>query len=531
MEKSSIDSTFYNRSGKVESTALQRTLSLHFSPIRLFTKAVENSSIDSTFHNGSGKVESTSLYRTFSLHFSPTRLFTTSVETSSLPHFTALSHFTSLRLDFLQWQWKSRVHRTSPHFLTSLLSDSTFYNGSGEVESTSLYRTFSLHFSPTRLFTTAVEKSSLPHFTALSHFTSLRLDFLQRQWKSRVYRTLPHFLTSLLSDSTFYNVSGNVESTSLYRTFSLHFSPTRLFTMAVEESSPPHLTALSHFTSLRLDILQRQWKSRVYLILPHFLTSLLSDSTFYNGSGKVEYRLDLLQPQWKSRVYRTLPHFLTSLLSDSTFYNGSGKVESTALYRTFSLHFSPTRLFTTSVETSSLPHFTALSHFTSLRLDFLQWQWKSRVHRTSPHFLTSLPLRLDILQRQWKSRVYLILPHFLTSLLSDSTFYNGSGKVEYRLDLLQPQWKSRVYLTLPHFLTPLLSDSTFYNGSGKVESTSLYRTFSLHFSPTQLFATALEKSNIDSTFYNRCGKVESNSLSHFTSLRLDILQQQWKIRV
>ena len=251
---------------------------------------------DSTFYNGKGKVEyrldfsqrqwKSRVYltfRTFSLHFSPTRLLTTAVEKSSLPHFTALSHFTSLRLDFLQRQWKSRV-----------------------------YLTFSLHFSPTRLFTTAVEKSSLPHFTALSHFTSLRLDFLQRQWKSRVCRTSPHFLTSLLSDSIFHNGSGKVESTSL-----------------------------SHFTSLRLDFLQRQWK--------------------------VEYRLDFSQRQWKSRVYLTLPHFLTSLLSDSTFYNGSGKVE----YRT--------RLFTTTVEKSSLPHFTALSHFTSLRLDFLQRQWKSRV--------------------------------------------------------------------------------------------------------------------------------------------------------
>ena len=132
------------------------------------------------------------------------------MEKLSLPHFTALSHFTSLRLDFLQWQWKSRVHRTSPHFLTSLLSDSTFYNGSGEVESTSLYRTFSLHFSPTRLFTTAVEKSSIDstfyngngkvESTSLSHFTALRLDVLQRQWKSLVYRTSTHFITSLLSD-------------------------------------------------------------------------------------------------------------------------------------------------------------------------------------------------------------------------------------------------------------------------------------------------------------------------------------------
>ena len=169
-----------------------------------------------------------------------------------------------------------------PHFLTSLLSDSTLYNGIGKVESTSL-----------------------------SHFTSLRLDFSQRQWKSRVYLT-----------------------------FSLHFSPTRLFTTAVKKSS-----------------------------LPHFLTSLLSDSTFYNGSGKVEHRLDFSQRQWKSQVYLTfslhfsptrlfttavekssLTHFLTSLLSDSTFYNGSGKVES-----------------------------NSLSHFTSLRLDFLQRQWKSRV--------------------------------------------------------------------------------------------------------------------------------------------------------
>ena len=103
------------------------------------------------------------VYLTFSLHFSPTRLFTTAMEKSSLPH-----------------------------FLTSLLSDLTFHNGSGKVESTSL-----------------------------SHFTSLRLDLSQRQWKSRVYLT-----------------------------FSLHFSPTRPFTTAMEKSS-----------------------------LPHFLTSLLSDST------------------------------------------------------------------------------------------------------------------------------------------------------------------------------------------------------------------------------------------------------------
>ena len=238
-----------------------------------------------------------------------------------------------------------------PHFLTSLLSDSTFYNGSGKVKSTALYRTFSLHFSSTRIFTTAVEKSSLPHFTALSHFTSLRLDFLQRQWKSRVYRTLPHFLTSLLSDSNFYNGSGKVESTALYRTFSLHFSPTRLFTTAVEKSSidstfysgsgKVESTSLSLFTSLRINFSQRQWKSRIYLTLPPFLTSLLSDSTFYNVSGKVEYRLDFSQRHWKSRVYLTLPHLLTSLLSYSTFYNVSGKVE--------------------------------------YRLDFLQPQWKSRV--------------------------------------------------------------------------------------------------------------------------------------------------------
>ena len=115
------------------------------------------------------------------------------------------------RLDFLQRQWKSRVYLTF-----SLLSDSTFHNGSGKVESTSL-----------------------------SHFTS-------------------HFLTSLLFDSTLYNGSGKVESTSL-----------------------------SHFTSLRLDFLQRQWKSRVYLTF-HF-TSL---------------RLDFLQRQWKSRVYLTFSlHF------------------------------------------------------------------------------------------------------------------------------------------------------------------------------------------------------------------------------
>ena len=113
---------------------------------------------------------------------------------------TSLSHFTSLRLDFSQRQLKSRV-----------------------------YLTFALHFSPTRLFITAVEKSSLPHFlttllsdstfhngrvkvesTSLSHFTSVLLDFSQRQSKSRVYLT-----------------------------FSLHFSPTRLFTTAVEKSSLP----------------------------------------------------------------------------------------------------------------------------------------------------------------------------------------------------------------------------------------------------------------------------------------------------
>ena len=352
----------------MEKSSLPHFLSLHFSPTRLFTTAVEKSSIDSNSHNGSGKVESTSL-----------------------------SHFTSLRLDFLQRQWKSRVYRTLPHFLTSLLSDSTFHNGSGKVEyrldfsqrqwKSRDYLTFSLHFSPTRLFTIAVEKSSLPHF-----------------------------LTSLLSDSTFYNDSGKVESTALYRTFSLQFTPTRLFTTAGSGKVEP--TSLSHFTSLRLDFLQRQWKSRVYLTLTHFLTSLLSDSTFYNSSGKVEYRLDFSQRQWKSRVYLT-----------------------------FSLHFSPTRLFTTAVEKSSIDsnshngsgkvESTSLSHFTSLRLDFLQWQWKSRV----------------------------------------------------------------------------------------------YLTFSLHFSPTRLFTTAVEKSSIDSTFHNGSGKVESTSLSHFTSLRLDFSQQQWKSRV
>ena len=435
--------------------------------VRVSSIESKKSSIES--ENSSYKLDflpiqwKTRVHLTFSLHFSPTRLFTTAVEKSSLPHFltsllsystfhngsgkvesTALSHFTSLRLDFSQRQWKSRV-----------------------------YRTFSLHFSPTRLFTTAVEKSSLPHFltsllsdstfhngsgkvesTALSHFTSLRLDFSQRQWKSRVYRT-----------------------------FSLHFSPTRLFTTAVEKSS-----------------------------LPHFLTSLLSDSTFHNGSGKVEstalshftsLRLDFLQRQWKSRVYLTFslhfsptrlfttaveksspPHFLTSLLSDSTFYNGSGKVESTSLS-----HFSPTRLFPNG---SGKVESTSLSHFTSLRLDFSQRRWKSRVYLTFS--LHSSPTRLFTTAVEKSS-----LPHFLTSFLSDSTFYNGSGKVEstslshftsVRLDFLQRQWKSRVYLTfslhfcptrlfttavekssLPHFLTSLLSDSTFYNGGGKVEST------------------------------------------------------------
>ena len=159
-----------------------------------------------------------------------------------------------------------------PHFLTSLLSDSTLYNSSGKVKSTSLsnftslrldfsqrqwkirvYLTFSLHFSPTRLFTTAVEKSSLPHL-----------------------------LTSLLSDSTLYNGSGKVESTSL-----------------------------SNFTSLRLDFSQRQWKSR---------------STSHSHFNFSPTRL------FTTAVEKTsLPHLLTSLLSDSTLYNGSGKVESTSL--------------------------------------------------------------------------------------------------------------------------------------------------------------------------------------------------------
>ena len=170
-----------------------------------------------------------------------------------------------------------------PHFLTSLLSDSTFHNGSGKVESTSLI-----------------------------HFTSLRLDFLLRQWKSRVHLTfshrfsptrlfttaietssLPHFLTSLLSDSTFHNGSGEVESTSL-----------------------------SHFTSVRLDFLQRQWKCRVYLTFSlHFSPTRLFTTAMEKSS---------------------LPHFLTPLLSDVTFYNGNGKVES-----------------------------TSFSHSTSLRLDFI----------------------------------------------------------------------------------------------------------------------------------------------------------------
>ena len=155
----------------------------------------ENSSINSTLYQSNGKLESTSL-----------------------------SHITSLRLDFLQRQWKNRV-----------------------------YLTFSLHFSPTRLF---YNGSGKVESTSLSHFTSLRLDFSQWQWKSRVYLT-----------------------------FSLHFSPTRLFTLAVEKSS-----------------------------LPNVLTSLLSDSTFHNGSGKVEstslshftsLRRDFSQRQWKSRVYLT----------------------------------------------------------------------------------------------------------------------------------------------------------------------------------------------------------------------------------
>ena len=76
------------------------------------------------------------------------------------------------------------------------------------MQQSRVFLTFSLHFSPTRLFTTAVEKSNLPHF-----------------------------LTSLLSDSTFHIGSGKVESTSL-----------------------SHSTSLS---SLRLDFLQRQYKSRV----------------------------------------------------------------------------------------------------------------------------------------------------------------------------------------------------------------------------------------------------------------------------
>ena len=156
--------------------------------------------------------------------------------------------------------------------------------------------------------------SSLPNF-----ITSLRLDFSQRQWKSRVYLT-----------------------------FSLHFSPTRLFTTAVEKSS-----------------------------LPHFHTSLLSDSTFHNGSGKVEST--------------SLSHF-NSLRLD--FSQRSGKVES-----------------------------TSLSHFTSLRLDFSQRQWKSRVYLTFS--LQFSPTRLFTTAVETSS-----LPHFLTSLLSDSTFHNGSGKVE-----------------------------------------------------------------------------------------------------
>ena len=423
-----------------------------------------------------------------------------------------------------------------PLFLTSLLSDSTFYNDSGKVEyrldfsqrqwKSRVYLTFSLHFSPTRIFTTAVEKSSLPHFltsllsdstlyngigkvesTALSHFTSLRLDSLQRHWKSRVY---------------------------LF--FSLHFSPTRLFTTTVEKSSidstfhngsgKVESTSLFHFTSLRLDFSQRWWKSRVYLTfslpfsptrlftttvekssLPHFLTSLLSNSTFYNGSGKVEYRLDFSQRQWKSRVYLT-----------------------------FSLHFSPTRIFTTAVEKSSLPHFltsllsdstlyngigkfesTSLSHFTSLRLDFSQRQWRSRVYLTfSLHFSPTRLFTTAVEKSSIDSTFYngsenSSLPHFLTSLLSDSTFHNGSGKVEstsfshstsLRLDFLQRQWKSRVYLT-----------------------------FSLHFSQTRLFTTAVEKSSIDSTVHNGSGKVESTSLSNFTSLLFDFSQRQWKSRV
>ena len=169
---------------------------------------------------------------------------------------------------------------------------------------------------------------------------------------------------------------------------------------------------------------------------------------------------------------------------NSTFYQSNGKVES-----------------------------TSLSHFNSLRLDFLQRQWKSRIHLTfSLHFS---PTRL--LQRQWKSRVHLTFSlHFCPTRLFTTAMEKSS---------------------LPHFLTSLLSDSTFYNGNGKVESTSLSLTSLLSDS---IFTTAMEKSSLphfltsllsDSTFYNGSGKVESTSLSHFTSLRLDFSQRQWKSRV
>ena len=292
-----------------------------------------------------------------------------------------------------------------------------------------MYLTYSLHFSPTRLFTTAVEKSSLPHFltpllsdstfkngnrnvdsTSLSHFTSVRLDFSQRQWKGRVYLT-----------------------------FSLNFCPTRLFTTAVEKSS-----------------------------LPHFLTPLLSDSTFHNGDRNVEstslphftsVRLDFSQRQWKSRVYLTFSHFTPVRLD---FSQRNGKVES-----------------------------TSLSHFTPVRLDFLQHRWKSRVYLSfSLHFC---PTRLFTTAVKKSSP-----PHFFTSLLSDSTFHNNVEKPNP-----------------PHFLTSLLSDSTLYNGSGEIESTSLS-----HFTSLQLdFSQRQWKGRVYPTF------------SHFTPVRLNFLQRQWKSRV
>ena len=155
---------------------------------------------------------------------------------------------------------------------------------------------------------------------------------------------------------------------------------------------------------------------------PHFLTSLLSDSTFYNGNKK-----------------SSLPHFLTSLLSDSTFHNGRVKVES-----------------------------TSLSHFTSLRLDFSQRQWKSRVYSTFP-----LP---------WKSRVYTRLFHCRCEKSSrrevkwesevDSTFTLPLWKVESersevrkwgRLDFSTAVVKSRVYTRVFRLDTRLFRLDTRYS--------------------------------------------------------------------